>query len=105
MNKNLIRMDLKKKYRAVLAAALCLNIFVAILYYILYIDRKLPDNIMLIENREESLEFNVPVEGEIDSTVDAISVKNASSVNNGNIHFNLNKTVTMQANNTIRIYI
>ena len=100
MNKNLIRMDLKKKYRAVLAAALCLNIFVAILYYILYIDRKVPDNIMLIENREESLEFNVPVEGEIDSTVDAISVKNASSVNNGNIHFNLNKTVTMQANNT-----
>lgn len=76
MNKNLIRMDLKKKYRAILAVALCLNIFAAILYYILYIDRKVPDNIMLIENREESLEFNVPVEGEIDSTVDAISVKN-----------------------------
>ncbi|MFG6394205.1 MAG: SpoIVB peptidase [Lachnospiraceae bacterium] len=100
MGKNLINRDLKKKYRAFLVAALCISIFVAVIYYIWYIDRKVPDSIMLIENREESLDFNVPLEGEIDGAVDVISIKNTGSTNDGNIHFNLNKTVRMQAKNT-----
>lgn len=100
MGKKLFYMKPKKKYRAVLIAVLCINIVAAALYYIWYIDRKIPDNIMLIENREESLSFNVPLEGEIDGAVDAISVNNKSSAQDGNIHFNLNRTVKMQANNT-----
>jgi len=100
MDKNLISRDLKRKYRVSLAIALCVNIFAAAAYYIWYIDRKVPDNIMLVENREESLEFNVPLEGEIDGAVDVISIKNTNSVHDGNIHFNLNQTVRMQANNT-----
>ena len=100
MDKNLISRDLKRKYRVFLAIALCVNIFAAAAYYIWYIDRKVPDNIMLVENREESLEFNVPLEGEIDGAVDVISIKNTNSVHDGNIHFNLNQTVRMQANNT-----
>lgn len=100
MDKNLTRRDLRRKYRIFLAIALCVNIFAAAAYYIWYIDRKVPDNIMLVENREESLEFNVPLEGEIDGAVDAISIKNTNSVHDGNIHFNLNQTVRMQANNT-----
>lgn len=100
MNKNIIRTDLKKKYRAVLVIALCISIFAAVAYYIWYIDRKIPDSIMLVENREENLEFNVPLEGEIDGAVDAISIKSDGSVQDGNIHFNLNKTVTMKAANT-----
>lgn len=100
MDKNLISKDLKRKYRVFLAIALCVNIFAAAAYYIWYIDRKVPDNIMLVENREESLEFNVPLEGEIDGAVDVISIKNTNSVHDGNIHFNLNQTVRMQANNT-----
>ncbi|HBA97251.1 MAG TPA: SpoIVB peptidase [Lachnospiraceae bacterium] len=99
-NKNVISTDLKKKYRAALAVALCVNILAAVLYYIWYIDRKIPDSIMLIEDREENLEFNVPIEGEIDGAVDAISIKNPGSVQNDNIHFNLNKTVIMKAANT-----
>ena len=100
MDKNLISRELKRKYRVFLAIALCVNIFAAAAYYIWYIDRKVPDNIMLVENREESLEFNVPLEGEIDGAVDVISIKNTNSVHDGNIHFNLNQTVRMQANNT-----
>lgn len=100
MNKNIISRDFKKKYRAFLALALCVNVFAAVVYYIWYIDKKVPDNIMLVENREESLDFNVPLEGEIDGAVDAISVKNTSSANDGSIHFNLNQTVRMQASNT-----
>lgn len=100
MDKNLISKDLKRKYRVFLAIALCVNIFAAAAYYIWYIDRKVPDNIMLVENREESLEFNVPLEGEIDGAVDVISIKNTNNVHDGNIHFNLNQTVRMQANNT-----
>ncbi|MCI8748937.1 MAG: SpoIVB peptidase [Lachnospiraceae bacterium] len=100
MNKNIISRDFKKKYRVFLALILCVNVFAAVVYYIWYIDKKVPDNIMLVENREESLEFNVPLEGEIDGAVDAISVKNTSSTNDGSIHFNLNQTVRMQASNT-----
>lgn len=100
MGKNLISRNLKKKYRVFLMAALCINIFAAVIYYIWYIDRKVPDSIMLIENREESLDFNVPLEGEIDGAVDVISIKNTNSTHDGNIHFNLNKTVRMQAKNT-----
>ena len=100
MDKNLTSSDLRRKYRVFLAIALCVNIFAAAAYYIWYIDRKVPDSIMLVENREESLEFNVPLEGEIDGAVDVISIKNTNSAHDGNIHFNLNQTVRMQANNT-----
>lgn len=100
MDKNMVSRNFKKKYRAFLALALCVNVLAAVVYYIWYIDKKVPDNIMLVENREESLEFNVPLEGEIDGAVDAISVKNTNSANDGNIHFNLNQTVRMQASNT-----
>lgn len=99
MNKNVVGTCLKKKYRAVLVGALCVNILAAVLYYIWYIDRKIPDSIMLIENREEKLDFNVPLEGEIAGAVDAISIKNPVSARDGSIHFNLNKTVTMKAAN------
>ncbi len=100
MNKILINTGSRKKYRAVLVVMLCINILAAILYYIWYIDRKIPDSIMLVENREEKLEFNVPLEGEIDGAVDAISIKNSDSKQNYTTHFNLNKTVTMKAANT-----
>lgn len=100
MDKNMVSRNFIKKYRTFLALALCASVLAAVVYYIWYIDKKVPDSIMLVENREESLEFNVPLEGEIDGAVDAISVKNTNSTNDGNIHFNLNQTVRMQANNT-----
>ncbi len=100
MDKNMVSKNFKKRYRAFLVLALCVNVLAAVAYYIWYIDRKVPDNIMLVENREESLEFNVPLEGEIDGAVDAISVKNTNNDGDGNIHFNLGRTVRMQAKNT-----
>jgi len=100
MGRNLAYTGFKKKYRAVLAVALCINIFAAVFYYIWYIDKKIPDSIMLVENREENLEFNLPFEGEIAGAAAAISVKNPGSIKDGNIHFDLNQTVTMKAANT-----
>lgn len=100
MDNNLICLEFRRKYRALLICALCVNIFAAAFYYLWYIDRKIPDSIMLVENREEKLKFNVPVEGEIDGAVDAINVSDSDSLKDKNVHFSLNKTVTMQANST-----
>lgn len=83
-------------YKRCLVSALFLNIFVAVYFYLWNIDSRIPDNILLIENREEKFDFGVPLEGEIENSVDAISVINAAKNNNKNIHFNLNDPVVMQ---------
>ena len=51
MDKNMVSKNFKKRYRAFLVLALCVNVLAAVAYYIWYIDRKVPDNIMLVENR------------------------------------------------------
>ncbi|MCI5501814.1 MAG: hypothetical protein MR409_07855, partial [Lachnospiraceae bacterium] len=53
-------------YKRCLVSALFLNIFVAVYFYLWNIDSRIPDNILLIENREEKFDFGVPLEGEIE---------------------------------------
>ena len=96
MNKIQLSDNQKIVYKRVLVSALFLNIFVAVYFYLWNIDSSIPDNILLIENREEKFDFGVPLEGKIKTSVDAISVINAAKNNNKNIHFNLNDPVVVQ---------
>ena len=83
-------------YKRVLIAALFLNIFMAVYIYIAGINSKIPDNILLIENREEKFDFGVPIEGEMETSVDAISINNSKGLAGKNIHFNLKNSVIMK---------
>ena len=54
-------MQRKKYYQFILIGLLLLDIVVSILYYVWYLDRKIPANINIIENTEESFDFSLPV--------------------------------------------
>ena len=101
---NKIKLDDNQKiiYKRCLTAALFLNIFLAVFFYLWNIDSVIPDNILLIENREERFDFGVPLEGELESSVDAISVSSYDRSNKvgNNIHFSLNNPVVVQGSAT-----
>ena len=101
---NKIKLDDNQKiiYKRCLTAALFLNIFLAVFFYLWNIDSVIPDNILLIENREERFDFGVPLEGELESSVDAISVSSYDRSNKvgNNIHFSLNNPVVVQGSLT-----
>ena len=100
MGRRVICTNSGRRYRRILIVMLCITMCAAAFYYMRYIDKKIPDSIMLIENRSERFEFNVPVEGEISGAVDVISISNQGSGIDKDIHFNMNKTIIMQANDT-----
>lgn len=53
-----------KYYQLFLIGALVLDIVVSVLYYIWYLDRKIPTDINLVANSEQSFDFNLPVKCE-----------------------------------------
>ena len=70
-------MQRKKYYQFILIGLLLLDIVVSILYYVWYLDRKIPANINIIENTEESFDFSLPVQCN-DVASDTIKVFNNS---------------------------
>ena len=70
-------MQRKKCYQFILIGLLLLDIVVSILYYVWYLDRKIPANINIIENTEESFDFSLPVQCN-DVASDTIKVFNNS---------------------------
>ena len=70
-------MQRKKYYQFILIGLLLLDIVVSILYYVWYLDRKIPANINIIENTEESFDFSLPVKCN-DVASDTIKVFNNS---------------------------
>ena len=57
-----IKMQKKKYYQLFLIGALVLDIVVSVLYYIWYLDRKIPTDINIVANYEQSFDFNLPVQ-------------------------------------------
>ena len=57
-------MQKKKYYQLFLIGALVLDIVVSVLYYIWYLDRKIPTDINIVANSEQSFDFNLPVKCE-----------------------------------------
>ncbi|MBU5478710.1 SpoIVB peptidase [Eubacterium sp. MSJ-13] len=55
-------MQRKKYYQFILIGLLALDIIVSVLYYIWYLDKKIPASINIVENTEESFDFNLPVQ-------------------------------------------
>ena len=55
-------MHRKRYYQFILIGLLVLDIIVSVLYYIWYLDKKIPASINIIENTEESFDFNLPVQ-------------------------------------------
>lgn len=59
-----IEMQRKKYYQLFLVIVLILDIVVSFLYYIWYLDKRIPTSINIVANSEESFNFNLPVKCE-----------------------------------------
>ncbi len=89
----------KKKYRGTLILAIGITLMGILCFYVRYIDSLVPNNVMIIKDRAEKLDFAVPFECDIQNAVGAMSVSN-SKKNTHNLHFSMNNTVTLQASDT-----
>lgn len=55
-------MQKRKYYQMFLMGLLVIDIVISILYYLWYVDKKIPTDINIVENTEESFDFNLPVQ-------------------------------------------
>ena len=89
----------RKRYRLFLIIAmLCCVAGIAVMYYF-YLEKKIPERIMLIENRSEKLDFDVPVQGDIsidknEKVVETggICINDTVLSKDKNIHFDMDKS-------------
>ena len=88
------------KYRRVLVSALLVCLTVAAIYYMYYIDRSVPDQIFLIKGEEERLDYNLPLQGELESAVDAISINGSKIAEGGDITFAMSEPINVKSSAT-----
>lgn len=94
----------RKRYRLFLIIAmLCCVAGIAVMYYF-YLEKKIPERIMLIENRSEKLDFDVPVQGDIsidknEKVVETggICINDTVLSKDKNIHFDMDKSVVVDS--------
>lgn len=75
-------MQRKKYYQFILIGLLALDVIASVLYYIWYLDRKIPASINIVEETEESFKFNLPVQC---SNVSNNGIKVFNNSNNGGV--------------------
>jgi stage IV sporulation protein B len=90
----------RRKYRGLLICLLILNI-IAVVYYVYYnIEKAIPDEIKILVGTEESFDFNMPVQANIETKdVGVISV-NDLRVPSNQINIDMNQPFTLQSTQT-----
>lgn len=92
-------MSRRRKYRRILVGTLVVNLFAIAAVYLWTIDSRIPNYLMLPVGREEILDFNVPVNGQVGK--DNISVFSGDNpLTRDTIHFDFNNPVSMQVSET-----
>ncbi len=90
----------KKIYRRCLILLFILNIFFIVYYLYYYIEKSIPNEIKIVVGNEESFNFNMPMEANIDTKdVGVISV-NDLRVPSNQINIDLTEPFTLQSSQT-----
>ncbi|MBH1940241.1 SpoIVB peptidase [Mobilitalea sibirica] len=93
-------MRTKKIYRRVLLFLLIINIFAIVFFAIYTIDKRIPDEIKILVGTEESFDFNMPVEANIETKDIGVISVNDLSVPSNQININLNRPFTLASSQT-----
>jgi stage IV sporulation protein B len=90
----------KKIYRGILICLFILNVFFIGYFFYYYVEKSIPDEIKVLVGRQETFDFDMPLEANIESEdIGAISV-NDLSVPSNEINIDLNEPFTLQTTKT-----
>lgn len=87
----------KRRYRVFLFIALIINLAVLGMVYYFTIAKKLPSELKLLVNREESFDFQLPVDGEVSGGDMAVLEINGSNIPDGALNISFNDPFTLAA--------
>lgn len=95
----------KRIYRRVLVCLFITNILFLCYFFYNYIEKHIPDEIKILVGKQESFDFNMPLEGNIKAEdLDVISV-NDLSVPSSQINIDMNKPFTLESSRTGEYHI
>ncbi len=90
----------RRIYRRILICAFLINIIAIAVFAYYYIDKKIPDEIKILVDREESFDFKIPIEARIETEdVGVISV-NDLRVPSNQIKLDMNEPFTLESSQT-----
>lgn len=90
----------KRIYRRVLICLFIVNVFFLGYYFNYYIERHIPDEIKILVGKQQSFDFNMPFQANIETEdVGVISV-NDSNIPSNEINIDLNQPFTLQSTKT-----
>lgn len=87
----------RKQYRKYLSIALLISLLGMLLLYLWQINRQLPQNIILYENRMEQIDLHLPLVGEIAAGHKGIAVNGQSSEEAAVVSFSLDQQISLTA--------
>ena len=90
-------MEMKKKYRRWLFAALLLNIMLIFGYGIYYYRGSLPEEIQIITGKEQTLSFRFPISAKIEGESVGVLEINKKPLEKGSIKIDLSDGITVEA--------
>lgn len=90
----------RTRYRKFLIYLFILNLFLIAFYGIYYIEKKLPKEIKMLVDQEESFDFNIPMEAAISTEDIGVIRVNQSNVPSNQIKIDLAQPFTLQSTQT-----
>lgn len=98
MKQVILQMQQRKRYRRALIAALFISLLGMAALYLWQINRQLPKNIILYQNRMERIDLNLPLMGEISSEGGNIAVNGKTEKKAAAVSFSLDQQLSLKAN-------
>ena len=90
-------MNRLRKYRIVLIVVLAVELLFTGYFYIYQINAGIPDSIKVYVGDNSSFDFSMPVEANLQGSVEALNISNATKRDNGQIHFSMQQPFTVQS--------
>lgn len=87
----------RKQYRKYLSIALLISILGMLMLYLWQINRHLPENLILYENRMEQIDLHLPLVGEIAADHQAIDINGQGSEEAAAVSFSLDQKLSLTA--------
>lgn len=83
------------KYRIALIIVLITELLFTGFFYIYQINTGIPDSIKIYVGDNSSFDFSMPVEANLEGSIEALNISNASKRDNGEIHFSMQQPFTV----------
>lgn len=83
------------KYRVVLIIVLITELLFTGFFYIYQVDAGIPDSIKIYVGDDSSFDFSMPVEANLEGSVEALNISNAKKKGDGKIHFSMQQPFTV----------